>query len=184
MMRTLVRAAPIGVAARNVPGDLHTYLFYYLYPLAGLLHLFLFQEFCARLGTRFAHGAALALAVLILGWGFSHRAAAPVFEGRYEKIVSHFGLQEISAIHLFVDKEAENDQVWDVLPTLALRFRRDGVKVTVPDEYVFLCGEEMRSQSNTRPLTLVITQRVPDEHDEPYLPGERWGTFLLLPHQP
>jgi hypothetical protein len=80
-----------------------------------------------------------------------------------------------------VDKKVENDQVWDALPTLALRFRRDGVKTTVPADYVFLCGEEMRPAFDIHPLTLVITRRRPAQPDERYLPGENWGTFLLTP---
>ena len=69
--------------------------------------------------------------------------------------------------------------MWDVLPTLALRFRRDGVKVTVPDSYVFLCGQEMRPEFDIHPLTLAITQRRPAGPDDRYLDGERWGVFLL-----
>ena len=95
--------------------------------------------------------------------------------------MAHFGLEDVEQIHLFLDKKVENDQVWDVLPTLALRFRRDGVKVTVPGEYVFLCGEEMRPEFDIHPLTLVITQRRPAGDGEPYLAGERWGVFLLTP---
>jgi hypothetical protein len=100
---------------------------------------------------------------------------------RYAEIVTHFDLEGVNEIHLFVDKAVENDQVWSALPTLALRFRRDGVRPTVPAEYVFLCGEEMRPDADVHPLTLVITRRCPSEPDARYLPGEGWGIFLLKP---
>ncbi len=181
---TWVTVATSVVAARHVPGDLHTYLFYYVYGLVGLLHLFVIKEIYHRLGTwreNFTYTMFLAGVVFFLAWGFFHRAEPPVPDGRYEKIVSHFGLADVRDIHLFVDKEVENDQVWSALPTLALRFRRDGVKTTVPAGYVFLCGEEMRATFDIHPLTLVITQRHSVGPDDRYLPGDGWGTFLLTP---
>jgi hypothetical protein len=178
------------VSARTVPGNLHTYLYYYLYPLVGLLHLFLWKEVFDRWIKSHipsekngrAHTAViLAGSLFFLTWGLTHRSEPPVPDERYVEIVTHFRLEDIERIHLFLDKKVENDQVWDVLPTLALRFRRDGVKVTVPHDYVFLCGEEMRPESEIHPLTLAITQRPPAGSDERYLDGERWGVFLLTP---
>lgn len=190
ILGTWVTLAASVIAARTVPGNLHTYLFYYLYGLVGLLHLFVIKEIYDRLVVprlspvrrdNFAFTLVLAGAVFFLTWGFFHRGAQPVPDGRYEEIVSHYGLENVREIHLFVDKKVENDQVWSALPTLALRFRRDGVKVTVPDQYVFLCGEEMRPTVEVHPLTLVITRRQPVQHDDRFLAGEDWGTFLLTP---
>jgi hypothetical protein len=184
---TWVSLATSVIAARTVPGDLHTYLFYYLYGLVGLLHLFVVKEIYDRLGARrekFAYSVVLAGVGFFLVWGFSHRGVKPVPDGRFEEIVSHYRLADVPEIHLFVDKDVENDQVWSALPTLALRFRRDGANVTVPDGYVFLCGEEMRAASDIHPLTLVVTRRRPVEPDERYLSGKGWGTILLTPGTP
>jgi hypothetical protein len=185
-----VTLAATVIAARNVPGDLHPYLFYYLYGLVGLLQLFVVKEVWDRwvaphlvpdLVTPAAHLTVLAGVVFFLGWGAGHRAAPPASVDRYRDVVVHYGLEGVDQIHLFVDRKAENDQVWGALPTLALRFRRDGTRVTVPHEYVFLCGEEMRPRIDIHPRTLVITQRRPVGPDDRYLAGEVWGTFLLGP---
>jgi len=183
---TWVTLAATVIAARSVPGNLHTYLFYYLYGLVGLLQLFVAKEIfdrwiAPRLKGNSTPVVILAGVLFFLPWVFFHRSEPPPVVDRYAEIVTHFDLEDVNEIHLFVDKAVENDQVWSALPTLALRFRRDGVRPTVPDEYVFLCGEEMRSEANVHPLTLVITWRRPLEPDERYLPGEGWGIFLLKP---
>jgi hypothetical protein len=178
------------ISARTVPGNLHTYLYYYLHPLVGLLHLFLWKEIFDRWiapGLSPGNQARATVAVVVAGsvfflvWGATHRSEPPIPSGRYAEIVAYYGLEGIDQIHLFVDKAVENDQVWSALPTLALRFQRDGVKVTVPDSYVFLCGEDMRPEFDIHPRTLVITRRRPAGPDDRYLPGDGWGTFLLSP---
>ncbi len=174
------------ITARSVPGNLHTYLFYYLYGLVGLLQLFVAKEIfdrwiAPRLKINLTPAVILAGVLFFLPWVFFHRGEPPPAVDRYAEIVTHFDLEDVSEIHLFVDKAVENDQVWGALPTLALRFRRDGVRPTVPADYVFLCGEEMRPNTDVHPLTLVITRRRPTEQDERYLPGKGWGIFLLKP---
>ena len=178
------------IAARSVPGNLHTYLFYYLYGLVGLLQLFVAKEIfdrwvadrlSPRLKKNFTSAVILAGVCFFLPWVFFHRSEPSPPVDRYQEIVTHFGLGDVGEIHLFVDKAIENNQVWSILPTLALRFRRDGVRPTVPLGYVVVCGEEMRPESDVHPLTLVITRRQPPGPDERYLPGEGWGIFLLRP---
>ncbi len=174
------------IAARSVPGNLHTYLFYYLYGLVGLLQLFVTREIfdrwlAPRLKEKSTPAVILAGVLFFLPWVFFHRNEPPLVVDRYAEIVAHFDLEGVNEIHLFVDKTVENDQVWSTLPTLALRFRRDGVRPTVPADYVFLCGEEMRPEVEVHPLTLVITRRRPPGPDERYLPGKGWGIFLLRP---
>jgi len=174
------------ITARSVPGNLHTYLFYYLYGLVGLLQLFVAKEIfdrwvAHRLKENSAPAVILAGVLFFLPWVFFHRGEPPPVVDRYAEMVTHFDLEDVAEIHLFVDNAIENDQVWSALPTLALRFRRDGVRPTVPAEYVFLCGEEMRPDTEVHPVTLVITRRRPPRPDERYLPGRGWGIFLLKP---
>ncbi len=183
---TWVTLAATVITARSVPGNLHTYLVYYLYGLVGLLQLFVAKEIfdrwiAPRLKGNSTPVVILAGVLFFLPWVFFHRSEPPPAVDRYAEMVTHFDLEDVNEIHLFVDKAVENDQVWSALPALALRFRRDGVRPTVPAEYVFLCGEEMRPDTEVHPVTLVITRRRPPEPDERYLPGKGWGIFLLKP---
>jgi hypothetical protein len=161
---TWVTLAVTVIAARSVPGNLHTYLFYYLYGLVGLLQLFVAKEIfdrwvARRLKENASPAVILAGVLFFLPWVFFHRSESPPVVDRYAQIVTQFDLEGVNQINLFVHKAVEHDQVWSALPTLALRFRRDGVRPTVPAEYVFLCGEEMRPDVDVHPLTLVITRR-------------------------
>jgi len=183
-------AVLIAVAsARTVTGNLHTYLFYFLHPVCGLLYFVLFKELCERCLMPFPRiqpmapsslTVALAALLFFVPWLVGHRIAPPPPEDRYQDIVDHFDLNPRDAIHLHWDRKGDNVP-WDIIPTLALRFRRDGGRVSVPDSELFICGQEMKSFMTPHPQTLVVTRRRPVGDDDRFFDGEHWGVFLITP---
>lgn len=176
------------VSARTATGDLHTYLFYLLYPVGGLLYLILFKEIIDRTTRRFAAPPAfrsrlsvvLAALVFFVPWLATHRIAPPPPGDRFLDIVDHFDLNPRDDIHLHLDRGSEM-VIWDAVPTLALRFRREGARVSVPDDYLFICGTEMKATLTPHPRTLLVTGRRPAGDDPRFWSGDRWNVFLLTP---
>lgn len=175
------------VSARGVPAELHTYLFYYLYGMVGLLTVFVSREFYDRCLSGYVTAAASAGIVVALcclaglvPWLLNHRLAEPPARDTFVQMVEKFGLRGAASIHLVRGNGDQDADLWAVLPTYALRLRRMGVAVSVDDPFVVLCGEEMRARRGATPaFTLLVTRRRPAPHMANYLQAEDWGVFLL-----
>lgn len=183
----VVLAATV-LSARIVPGPLHTYLYYYLYGIVACLQLILFRELWAagpgrsrdsRTARRLERGLIAALSLALFFWIAFHRAPTPTPGHAYDEIVSRFDLGTPDTIHIHLVKDSAEGLLWSELVTLVLRFHRDGQTVTVPAEYVFLCGEEYRSGPNPPDVQLLLTRRLPPNPGEHYLGLGDWGIFLL-----
>lgn len=149
------------VVARTVHGELHTYMFYYLYGLVGLLDVVVAGEALARLRDGTGIRAALAITglVMLVPWLLAHTVEPPTGDDGFSTLMDSLDLAPGAEIHLALGDGPEDNELWPRIPTYALRLRRAGFRVRLPDRFVIMCGEEMRMESSKgQAPTLLFTR--------------------------
>lgn len=173
--------------ARHVAGELHVYLFYYVYGMVGLLYVSVVQAILTRrpqtptgIGRRAELSAALAGIALLIPWLMAHPVAPPASTDEVTTVISSLTLTEAAAIHLSLGPGEQDQDLWHLVPTFALRLRRAGVRVTVDERFVIVCGEERRERTDgARPQSLLFTRVQPAPEQRDYVQIADWGVFLV-----
>jgi len=106
-------------------------------------------EDLSRLRDGIGVRAVLALAglVILVPWLLAHPVKPPTGDDGFSALMDSLSLAPGSAIHLNLGDGPQDNQLWPRIPTYALRLRRAGSRVRVPDRFVIMCGEEMRMES-------------------------------------
>lgn len=174
------------LAARHTFGELNIYFFYYLYALVGMLYLFAAKELWDRwlsarkpLRTRADLGVFLAGMIVMVPWHLAHPVLPPAPGDDFAMVLQRLALPEGRTVHLSIGPDEKDADLWTQIPTFALRFRREGVPVTVDERFVILCGQEMREKSGEPdPITLVFTRQVPPSGHPGFISLGSWGIAL------
>ena len=162
------------VSGRFTRGKLMPYLFFYVYGLIAVVFVVCAQmvwDLVERMRPnapgylRSASSWALLGLVFLLVWIPTHRIAPPGPRDDYASLCASFDLPDHRDIHLVVIKDKQDGGLWREATGIALSLVRDDVRVTVPDEWVFMYGEAMRRVAGSSPAMLVLTRReAPPDH--------------------
>jgi hypothetical protein len=181
-----VAIATAAVSARHVYGELHTYLYYYLYGMVGLLYVAVARALPARWPAWLAGhgrwegiGAGLVGLAVLTPWLLAHRVAPPTGQDDVATVLAGFELAQAPAVHLSLGDGARDLELWHLVPTFALALRRAGTSVTVDERFVVVCGEETRARTDgPRPPALLFT-REPPAAGRPHIEVADWGVSLV-----
>lgn len=173
--------------ARYVYGELHSYLFYYLYGMVGILYVMMARECRRRWRTASAGaGQGTEIVVALLGlalltpWLLTHRISAPPARDEFAIVKNGLPLADIRSLHIQLGADEKDDDLWVQVPNLALRFRREGVHVTVDERFVVVCGEEMRAPpGGPHTLTLLLSHQPSASGQTGHVSMGGWHVFLL-----
>ncbi len=175
--------------ARGAAGPLETYLFYYLYGLVGLLHVatldgvtWLLLGRKAEPGPRAAAAVAVAGLVCLGAWLSQHAVAAPPPRDEVGDLIASLRLQPGDTVVISLGSGPGDENLWSRVPAYALRLRRAGCRVVVPERVVVMCGREMAGPP-ARPadVELEFSCVPPGPGSSRYVAHGDWGIYCRGP---
>ena len=166
ILLTWIAVVAAVLTSRRIHEVLRPYVFYYLYGMAGLLHVIAFRALLDlwpathRAPQRFRQwlsaGIGLGLAV---PWLLCHRVPPPEAKDDISAALAGLEVGNAPSVHLSLGSGIRDGELWHLVPTCALQLRRAGVAVTVDERFVVVCGEEMRVEPASPPSTTIVFTR-------------------------